>query len=67
MTRFRNENISVISLTSDTDDHNHIMNDDIIDDDNEKMIGTRRTTSMTIANNKRKYHLVTINNAFTGI
>ena len=36
MTRFRNENISVISLTSDTDDHNHIMNDDIIDDDNEK-------------------------------
>ena len=52
MTRFRNENISVISLTSDTDDHNHIMNDDIIDDDNEKMIGTRRTTSMTIANNK---------------
>ena len=28
--------MSVISLTSDTDDHNHIMNDDIIDDDNEK-------------------------------
>ena len=26
----------VISLTSDTDDHNHIMNDAIIDDDNEK-------------------------------
>ena len=36
MTRFRNENMSVIFLTSDTDDHNHIMNDDIIDDDNEK-------------------------------
>ena len=36
MTRFRNENMFVISLTSDTDDHNHIMNDDIIDDDNEK-------------------------------
>ena len=32
-----------------------------------KMIGTRRTTSMTIANNKRKYHLVTIDNGFTGI
>ena len=28
--------MSVISLTSDTDDHNHIMHDDIIDDDNEK-------------------------------
>ena len=26
----------MISLTFETDDHNHIMNDDIIDDDNEK-------------------------------
>ena len=26
----------MISLTLETDDHNHIMNDDIIDDDNEK-------------------------------
>ena len=30
------ESISMISLTFETDDHNHIMNDDIIDDDNEK-------------------------------
>ena len=54
-------------MTPDADDHNHIMNDDIIDDYNEKRIGTRITTSMTIANKKRKHHLVTIDNDLTGI
>ena len=50
------EKISIISFTLETDDYNHIMDDNIVDDDHEKIIETRMKTSTIITNNKRKYN-----------